>query len=193
MISNDEDEELYNYNLKNKYIHICANEFYDKKDFNLAIVYYSNLIDNLVNQKILSIIYSNRSACYLNLKNYIDSLNDALSSVKFNIYNSKSWGRIGWSYKGLFRLDESIKAVRIANSLNPNNFNYKKELYDYNSKNISKLKLFNFFKNNKYILCKLQNENFRNKILQFNNLFNSDFIKDPEIFNFLDYIITKIN
>jgi tetratricopeptide (TPR) repeat protein len=157
-----------------------------------AILLYDEILKIEFDNKIISIIYSNKSACYLMLKDFVNSLNNALISIKYNNLNAKAWGRIGWSFKGLKNKEDSLKAFKIANNLDPLNINYKKEIYFYNSNKIDKLKLFEFFKSNKYIINKLNNNNFKNKLLA--NLFSPDnLIKDSEVLHLIDYIIHKID
>ena len=188
-----DDDELtcYNYDINNKYMHELANKYFEENDYNWAIIIYNKLLETLFDNIIKSKIYSNKSACYLALKDYVNSLDNALLSIKYNNLNSKAWARIGWSFKGLKDSENALNAFKIANKFDKSNINYKKEIYFYNSKKINKFNLFELFKSSGYILDKLKNKNFRNKLLS--NMYNyNNLTKDPEVLQFIDYIIHKL-
>ena len=189
----DEDDLAeYNYEINNKYLHDLANKYFKEGDYKYAIILYDNLLESLVNDILKSKIYSNKSACYLMLKDFINSLNNALLSIKYNNLNAKAWGRVGWSFKGLKNKEDSLKSFKLANKFDPLNINYKKEIYFYNSNKIDKINLVELFKSSEYIINKLKNENFRNKLLS--NLFTPDnLMKDNEVLHLIDYIIHKID
>ena len=191
MENDDDDLYIYNYDINNKYIHELENQYFEDNNYNFAILLYDKLLENLIDNIIKSKIYSNKSACYLALKDYVNSLNYALISIKYNNKNSKAWGRIGWSFKGLKDYENSLKAFKIANKFNSSNINYKNEIFLYNSKKINKLNLFTLFKSNIYILNKLKNANFRSKLLSY--MYNqNNLIKDSEVLEFINYIIYEI-
>ena len=187
----DDDLTEYNYDINNKYLHVLANKYFKENDYNYAIILYDNLLELIVNDILKSKIYSNIAACYLMLKDFVNSLNNSLLSIKYNNLNAKTWGRVGWSFKGLKNKDDALKSFKIANKFDPLNINYKKEIYFYNSNKMDKLNLFEFFKSNEYIINKFKNENFRKKLLS--NLFTPDnLMKDAEVLHLIDYIIHKI-
>ena len=191
-MESEDDLVDYNYEITNKYLHDLANKYFKECDYKYAIILYDNLLESLINDILKSKIYSNKSACYLMLKDFVNSLNNGLLSIKYNNLNAKAWGRVGWSFKGLKNKEDSLKSFKIANRFDPFNINYKKEIYFYNSNKIDKLNLFELFKSNEYIIDKLKNENLRNKLLL--NLFSPDkLIKDNEILHLIDYIIHKID
>ena len=173
-----EDDNLAdnNYEINNKYIHELAN---------------NKLLELLVDNTIKSKIYSNKSACYLILKDFVNSLNNALLSIKCNNFNAKAWGRIAWSFKGLKNNENALDAFKIAHKFDPLNINYKKEIYFYNLNKIDKFNLFKLFKSSNYIINKFKNKDFTNKLLL--NIFNQDnLLKDEDILHLIDYIIHKI-
>ena len=188
-----DDEELckYNYDMNNKYLHEIGNSFYNEGKYINAIKIYKELIDNLIDNNLISIIYSNISASYMQLKDYFNSLNFSLIAIQNNNQNAVAWGRVGWSYKGLNENDNALKAFKIALKLNPNNLNYNNEIYNYNSKKIDDINLFDIMKSSNYIINKLKNENFRNKILS-NALHFDNLMEDLEVIDLIDYIIHKI-
>jgi len=137
-------------------LHKYGNNFFIEGQYELANEIYSELLDN---QYKTDIIYSNKAACFLKLKNYKSALVCALSSVQINLKNSIAWGRIGYSYKGLKMFTESLNAFEIAHKLNKNNENYLKELIflhqRFNNK-INVTNVFNLLLNNKIIFNKLK-------------------------------------
>jgi tetratricopeptide (TPR) repeat protein len=138
-------------------LHKNANELFIQKKYKSAIKIYNNLINN--NYK-LSIIYSNKAACFMKLKKYKKSLMYSLYSVEHNLNNSIAWGRVGYSYKGLNMLAEALEAFDIAHKLNKNNENYSKEIIFLNELINSKINIKNVFKllfNNKTLYNKLKN------------------------------------
>jgi tetratricopeptide (TPR) repeat protein len=190
---NENDNYDYNeYDIGNNYIHITANNYFNEGDYSNAILLYDELLKILINDKIISNIYSNKSACYLMLKKYVNALENALFAIKYNITNSKAWGRIGWAYKGLKKKKKSFKAFNIANKLNPNNISYKNEIYYYTLKNINNKNIINIFKSSTNIINKLSNKDIKNKILM--NIFTPNkLLNDTIILNLIDNIINEIN
>jgi tetratricopeptide (TPR) repeat protein len=149
-------------------IHIYSNKLYIKKKYEDAIEFYNYLIYN--NYKI-DVIYSNISACYLKLKNYLLALNKALNSVENNINNAKTWARIGYAYKGLKLHKNAYKSFEIALSLDKNNKIYKMETEFYfnrYNKQLTFFNIYNIIKNNNEIYSdvkKLKNNINMNNIL----------------------------
>jgi tetratricopeptide (TPR) repeat protein len=137
-------------------LHKIANNLFIKEQYELADNLYNQLVDN---QYKLDIIYSNKAACFLKLKNYKSALMCALNSVQINLNNSIAWGRIGYSYKGLKMFTESLNAFEIAHKLNKNNESYLKELIflhqRFNSK-INVTNVFNLLLNDQVLFNKLK-------------------------------------
>ena len=138
-------------------LHKYANKCFIEEKYELAIEIYNELLNN---QYKTYIMHSNKSACFLKLKNYKSALECALNSVQINLNNSIAWGRIGYSYKGLKMFSESLNAFEIAHKLNKKNENYIKELIflhqSFNNK-INVTNIFNLLLNNKIIFNKLKN------------------------------------
>ena len=128
---NFDNLEIYNYNITFKYIHLTANKYYKQKDVLNALLLYDKLLNVLVDDNIRSLLYSNKAGCYLYLKDYVNTLKNALHSIENNNTNSKAWGRIGWAFKGLKKNKDALNAFKIANKLNPKNINYKNKIYFY--------------------------------------------------------------
>lgn len=191
MDSEDEDLIEYNYNVTNKYLHKLGNDYFNDGNYNDALIIYNKILDNIYDNKLISIIYSNKSACYLMLQDYLNSLNEALQSVQYNKLYAVAWGRVGWSAKKLKKYDEAINAFKIASKLNPYNLKYRQEIYYFNSKKIDKINMFDLFKSSDYIMTKLTDENFRNKMIS--NCTNPDnLLKDYEFIKLVDHIINKM-
>lgn len=138
-------------------IHKIANNLFINEEYEIANELYNILIK--MNYKI-DIIYSNKAACFLKLKNYKDALDFALKSIQNNLNYSVSWGRIGYAYKGLKMFSESLNAFEIAHKLNKRNKNYIKELLFLNERFNNKINMnniFNLLLSNENILNKLKN------------------------------------
>ena len=101
MDSDDEELTQYNYDLTNKYMHKLGNDYYNDKNYTDSIIIYDKLLNNIVDSNLISIIYSNKSACYLKLEDYYNALNEGLQSIQYNKNNSVAWGRVGWASKKL--------------------------------------------------------------------------------------------
>lgn len=191
-ITHENYENLNDYNINNKYIHKSANKYFYEGDYINAILLYDELLKTLFNNDLVSIIYSNKSACYLMLKDYVKALQNGVYSIKNNNINSKAWGRIGWSLKKIKKNDEAFNAFKIANKLNPSNINYKNEIFFYKSKKINNINLIKLFKSSAYITNKLSNKDLKNNILK--NIFTpTKLLEDNNILHIIDYIIDKIN
>jgi tetratricopeptide (TPR) repeat protein len=159
-------------------LHSKANNFYYNKNYSKAIDLYTHLINNLYK---LDIMYSNRSACYLQLKNYTLSLHDGLKSIENNLNKSIAWGRIGYSYKGLNLNENAFKAFKIAHKFDKENNVYINEInYYLNKVNITNI--YNLFKNDD----KLFNMLLENKNDILNHKLNNN------VLTLFDKIISKI-
>jgi tetratricopeptide (TPR) repeat protein len=191
MDSEDEEFEQYNYNMSNKYLHKLGNDYFKETDYSNALIIYNKLLENIIDNNLISVLYSNKSACYLKLENYHSALDEGIKSLKYNNNNSIAWGRIGWASKKLKKHEEALQAFKIANNLNPYNFNYKNEIYYYNTKKIDKINFFELFKSSDYIIKKISDENFRNKILV-NSLNPENLMKDYEFVKLIDHIVYKL-
>jgi tetratricopeptide (TPR) repeat protein len=148
-------------------IHKYANELFINEKYELANESYNILINM---EYKLYIIYSNKAACFLKLKNYKSALDSALKSVQNNLNYSIAWGRIGYAYKGLKMFSDSLKAFEIAHKLNKHNEIYLKELlflYERFDKKINMKNVFNLLLTNKNIFHKLKN--IKNDITNLNN------------------------
>lgn len=136
-------------------LHKYANELFIGGKYEQANDIYTQLLDS---QYKLDIMYSNKSACFLTLKNYKNALENALNSVQINLNNSIAWGRVGYSYKGLKMFTESLNAFEIAHKLNKNNNNYLRELIFLHKRFNEKINItnvFNLLLNNKTVFNKL--------------------------------------
>jgi tetratricopeptide (TPR) repeat protein len=171
-----------------KSFHIKANQLYNIRKYIKAIELYSKLIDSNYEK---ATMLSNRSACYLNLKNYLSSLADSLKAIEININMVKAWGRVGYSYKGLEMHKDAYKAFEIANTLDKNNDLYKNELQYYFNRFNNKINLSNIFKLLTSDIKLLNNlKEIKTDIINTTptNLFNN-----KKIINFIETIIKKID
>ena len=158
-------------------LHKYANESFVNGNYNLANELYNQLLVDSNQEYKPDIIYSNISACFLKINNYISALDYALKSVQINLNNSIAWGRIGYSYKGLKMFSESLNAFEVAHKLDKYNENYLKELIflhkRFNEK-INVTNVFNLLLNNQIIFNKLKS--MKNQITNTNvgNCLNND-------------------
>jgi tetratricopeptide (TPR) repeat protein len=162
--------------MENINLHKIANDLYENNQYNFAIKIYDELINNNYN---LSIIYSNKAACFLQMKEYKNALENSLMSVQYDLKNSIAWGRIGSSYKGLKMFAESLSAYETAHKLNKNNSNYLQELiflHKWFNNKINTTNIFNLLLNNKILFEKLKKK--KSDILSGNIDETTTFIKE---------------
>lgn len=174
-----------------KHLYYSATKYYYNNEFDLAIKNYLLILnydqDNYIKLDCIlsSDIYSNISACYLKTFDYLKSLHYALKSINSKLDNSKAWGRVGWSYKGLKISDKSYESFKIANKLDKSNKYYISEINFYESNiKLNKNSLFSLFSKDKYILNKLKNKNIMQSIMSGK--------KNNDIRDLLEYIIIKL-
>lgn len=172
-----EENELLNIH-KNK-----ANIFFNNKDYESALSIYNTLIsidDNIT-------LLSNRSLIFFKLNKFQACIDDAVKVIKVNKNNHRVWGRLGGALCGLERYEEALVAYNKAYELSNFDFynemikrielkmttkkidfnNIKDNLYDNDIPKIDNI--VNNLMNNKNILSKLNDTEFQNKILSYQN------------------------
>jgi stress-induced-phosphoprotein 1 len=171
-------------------LHNLGNNCFLNGEYDQAIKYYSTIIkDN--NYDKMHIIYSNKSACYLKLNNYIAALNDGLNSIQCCLNYAIAWGRVGSAYKGLKIYENSLQSYKIANNLNPENENYIKEIQNYIKKvDLTPYSLFKIFLNNGNLMERLKNKHFKNMLMNTKN--PMDLINNVELHNIMLEIIDNL-
>ncbi|KAL0034016.1 hypothetical protein WJX79_003339 [Trebouxia sp. C0005] len=65
--------------------------------------------------------YLNRAICYMHLRNYEETLNDAMQSTKLNDASPDAWYMLGQAHMGLGHYRAAISAFRRANQIDPAN------------------------------------------------------------------------
>eukprot|EP00172_Hildenbrandia_rubra_P000233 Plantae.Rhodophyta-Hildenbrandia_rubra.ctg11053.p1 GENE.Plantae.Rhodophyta-Hildenbrandia_rubra.ctg11053~~Plantae.Rhodophyta-Hildenbrandia_rubra.ctg11053.p1 ORF type:complete len:328 (-),score=39.50 Plantae.Rhodophyta-Hildenbrandia_rubra.ctg11053:2529-3512(-) len=100
-----------------------ANQLYHTKKFRAALAKYTQAISLAPSNEVL---YSNRCACYLELKKYSLALNDAKRCVELKPRWAKGWGRLATSFAKLQELVEAKQAIDKAIELEPTNEGIKK-------------------------------------------------------------------
>jgi tetratricopeptide (TPR) repeat protein len=106
----------------------AGDRYYRSGSYASAIEEYSNAIACLssgLDQNLLYICYSNRSACFLQLKRYQEALYDAQQCVSIKPDWSKGYLRLGKSYYRLGKDSDAIAAYEQLLSLDP----YNQEAY----------------------------------------------------------------
>ena len=168
-------------------LHKIANNLFIYDQYELADNLYNQLVDK---QYKLDIIYSNKAACFLKLKNYKSALMCALKSVQIDLNNSIAWGRIGYSYKGLKMFTESLNAFEIAHKLNKNNESYLKELIflhqRFNNK-INVTNVFNLLLNDQVLFNKLKD--IKNEII---NTDVANCLKNDNITSLINIVMNEL-
>lgn len=96
-----------------------GNDAFRQKNFKEAIEYFTKAIQ--ASETPSHVLYSNRSACYTSLHEYIDALKDAEECVKINPTWAKGYNRVGAAEFGLGQYEESIKSYQKALELEPTN------------------------------------------------------------------------
>jgi len=167
--------------------HKKANKLYKEKKYNNAKLIYSNLIKQDYKK---DIIYSNRAACNLQLKNYLEALNDSLKAVEINLNYALAWGRVGYSYKGLKMHSHAHKAFDIAHTLNKKNKIYLNENNFYYKRLSDKLNIktiFNLMMNNKSLFNELQGLK-----KDITNIDNQNFFTNKKILDYADKLLENL-
>ena len=109
-------------NPTNKMIYDMANYYKNKKNYELAIKKYTEVLNNISKD---SIIYSNvlyrRGASFERLERYKESDSDLLNALKINPEDSYILNYIGYSWlERNYKIDEAIKMLKEAHRLNEN-------------------------------------------------------------------------
>merc|ERR1712137_1224788 len=98
-----------------------------QKNFEEAIKHYSAAIELAPDNHVL---YSNRSAAYLNIGKYEEALQDGEKAIGINPGWGKGYSRNGHAAFKMNRLEEAIEAYEKAIELEPDNASYKQTLKD---------------------------------------------------------------
>lgn len=61
--------------------------------------------------RLKAVLYSNRSACYIQLENYKDALEDAKLAVETDALYEKGYFRRGMAFKGLDHYGSAIEGI----------------------------------------------------------------------------------
>lgn len=103
-----------------------ANQYFTDGKYEEAIKLYTQILESNVNDNDNDnydnnnhIILSNRSATYVNMKEYNKALADGVACTKLKPEWSKAWCRVGAALYGLDKLDEALVAYNKAYELEP--------------------------------------------------------------------------
>jgi stress-induced-phosphoprotein 1 len=110
---------------KAKEISAKAKEAFSKQDYAAAIKYYTEAI---AADPTDHIFFSNRSACYANLKQYEDAFDDAKKCVELKPDFARGYGRKGLAEFYLNRFEDAKKTYEEGLKLDPNNTQLKEGL-----------------------------------------------------------------
>ncbi len=104
-----------------KEIKDLANQYFTEGKYSEAIKLYTQLLeaDESNSNDTNHVILSNRSATYVNMKEYSKALEDGVACTKLKPTWSKAWCRVGAALFGLNKLDEALVAYNKAYELEP--------------------------------------------------------------------------
>lgn len=103
----------------------AGNKFFAKADWKTAAELYTKAI---ALDPSVAAYYSNRAACYLQLKNYKDALKDSLKCTELDPKFSKGYLRAGTAYTCMGLLNEAAMQLQRALAIEPGNAAVKTEL-----------------------------------------------------------------
>jgi stress-induced-phosphoprotein 1 len=94
-----------------------ANNYFKEGKYEEAIKTYSEILDEDPENHL---ILSNRSATYIKMEKYDESLIDAVKCTKLKPDYGKVWGRLGGALHGQGKYDDALVAYNKANESEPN-------------------------------------------------------------------------
>lgn len=122
----------------------AGNEFLAAKNLAEAVHWYGRAIPSLSSskndssaKKMLSIVYANRSYCYVLLQNFAWALQDARASLRSDNTYAKGYLRKAQALIGLSHFERALKSIERGLKLEPSNEGLKK-LQDDASKKLAK-------------------------------------------------------
>ncbi|AMD20774.1 HDR031Wp [Eremothecium sinecaudum] len=99
-----------------------GNDLYKAKRFKDARIMYTKAINVKPEDKnLIYMLYLNRAACELELKNYRRSINDCKTALESNPNSPKAFYRISKSFFKLNKFDEALQSAQLGSKLDPNN------------------------------------------------------------------------
>ncbi|KAF7302664.1 TPR-REGION domain-containing protein [Mycena chlorophos] len=91
-----------------------GNVFFQKRDFKAAYQKYTEAINECEDQKILAVLYSNRSAASMSMKEYMDAIHDGQTSTKADPTFVKGYTRTGTAADAIGMFTISLRAWKAA-------------------------------------------------------------------------------
>lgn len=92
-----------------------GNDAFKNKDYEKAISYYTEAIS----LKQDPVLYSNRSQCYLNQKDFFNALDDCDKTLELDPGYVKGFYRRATAYRGLFRFQKALEDYGRVLNLDP--------------------------------------------------------------------------
>nr|GAT59801.1 predicted protein [Mycena chlorophos] len=92
----------------------AGNAFFQKRDFRAAYQKYTEAINECEDQKILAVLYSNRSAASMSMKEYMDAIHDGQASTKADPTFVKGYTRTGTAADAIGMFKISLRAWKAA-------------------------------------------------------------------------------
>uniref|UniRef100_G3P6H7 Protein unc-45 homolog B n=1 Tax=Gasterosteus aculeatus aculeatus TaxID=481459 RepID=G3P6H7_GASAC len=98
-----------------------GNKYFQSGDTDKAIECYSKVIKTCKDNKVLAVIYRNRSACYLKKENYANAASDASKAIDVDAADIKALYRRCQALEKLGKLDMAFKDVQRCATIEPKN------------------------------------------------------------------------
>lgn len=108
--------------MKAEELRLKGNESFQAKNFKKAIEFYTAAIEIIITSDVegsKAVLYSNRAACYLSLKNYNAAVEDSQIAISLDIGSLKSYFRLATALLKLRRLIEADKICDLGLVIEP--------------------------------------------------------------------------
>ena len=115
-----------NVNMSSEEYKAQGNKHFAAKEFDKAVEQFTLAIE--ASPEPNHVLFSNRSACYVSLKDFSKALEDAKKCVEINSCWVKGYNRLGAAHHGLGNFDDAKTAYSKALELEPNNSTAKSGL-----------------------------------------------------------------
>ena len=96
-----------------------GNQLYRQKDYGLAIEAFAQALE--ASSEDLHLVYSNRCACYMQLKKFECALEDANACIRLQPNWAKGYSRLGSCLLQMNKPGQAIDALQQAKRLDPQN------------------------------------------------------------------------
>jgi len=105
--------------MKAQELKLRGNELFQEKNFIKAIETYAEAIEMTADTISKAILYSNRAACYLSLKNYVAAAEDSQKAITLDVGSLKSYFRLATALSKLNQFAEASKVCDLGLTVDP--------------------------------------------------------------------------